>query len=52
MYMGYDGSNRLSTINDISSQKTLTLNYNPTTDLLESISGPVTEAVPDGIWVS
>jgi len=47
----YDAQGRLDTITDTASGRMLTLNYNGD-GLLEYIEGPVTPAVPDGIWVS
>ncbi|UCH20978.1 MAG: RHS repeat protein [Deltaproteobacteria bacterium] len=47
----YDAQNRLQRIVDIASGRELTFAYN-STGLLESISGPITSAVPDGVWVS
>ena len=47
---GYDEQDRLETVTDLASGRVLTFNYNEN-DLIESIAGPATEAVADGIWV-
>ncbi|MBU0910516.1 MAG: DUF2778 domain-containing protein [Proteobacteria bacterium] len=47
----YDVNNRLETANDTASGRTLFFHYTPG-GLLEYISGPITDAVTDGIWVS
>jgi RHS repeat-associated protein len=47
----YDAQNRLQRAVDITSRRELNFNYN-SAGLLESISGPITSAVPDGIWAS
>jgi YD repeat-containing protein len=48
LQLGYDGQDRLDTVTDLASGRTLTFNYNEN-DLIESIAGPVTAAVADGI---
>ncbi|MDX2501797.1 MAG: DUF6531 domain-containing protein, partial [Deltaproteobacteria bacterium] len=48
--LGYDEQDRLETVTDLASGRVLTFNYNEN-DLIESIAGPATEAVADGIWV-
>jgi RHS repeat-associated protein len=50
LIVGYDDEQRLETVEDLASGRSLTFNYNDD-DLIESISGPITEAVGDGIWV-
>jgi RHS repeat-associated protein len=47
--LAYDGQGRLQTVTDNASGRVLTFNYSGS--LLASISGPVTTAVADGIWV-
>ena len=47
----YNGQGRLETVTDTASTRTLTFHYNPE-DLVSSISGPITEAIPDRIWVT
>jgi len=47
----YDASNRLQTVTDAASSRVLTFYYNAD-GLVDHIYGPVTAAVPDGIWVS
>ncbi len=47
--LAYDGEGRLQTVTDNASGRVLTFNY--TSGLLTSITGPVTAAVDDGIWV-
>jgi len=49
--LGYDAQNRLQTVIDTSSGRELTFNYTAG-GLLEFISGPVTEGVLSGIWVT
>ncbi len=49
--LAYDAQERPQTVTDATSGRTLTFNYNADSRL-ESISGPVTAAVPSGIWVS
>ncbi|NVL90429.1 MAG: RHS repeat protein [Desulfobacterales bacterium] len=49
--LGYDADNRLQTVTDVASSRILTFHYNAD-DLLDHISGPVTAAVADGIWVT
>ena len=46
----YDSKDRLVTVTDKAIDRILSFNYNEY-DLIESIAGPVTEAVADGIWV-
>lgn len=48
--LGYDGEDLLETVTDGASGRVLTFHYNAN-DLLDYISGPVTSAVADGIWV-
>ncbi|MEJ2286979.1 MAG: DUF6531 domain-containing protein, partial [Desulfobacterales bacterium] len=48
--LGYDGQDRLDTVTDQASGRVLIFNYNEN-DLIESIDGPVTEAVTGGVWV-
>ena len=47
----YDTQGRLESVTDTASGRTLTFTYN-TESLLESITGPVTAAVPSGVWVT
>jgi YD repeat-containing protein len=47
----YDAQNRLDSVADHAGGRELTLNYN-SSGLIESISGPITPAVPSGIWAS
>ncbi|MGP8324099.1 MAG: DUF6531 domain-containing protein, partial [Methanosarcinaceae archaeon] len=47
----YDSNDRLSVVVDESSERQLTFQYN-SSGLLETITGPVTDAIPSGIWVS
>ena len=49
--LAYDAQDRLETVADTAGSRVLTFNYNGN-DLLESISGPVTTADSDGIWVT
>ena len=49
--LAYDAQDRLETVADTATSRVLTFNYNAN-DLLVSISGPVTTAVSDGIWVT
>jgi YD repeat-containing protein len=51
LVLGYDIQDRLQTVTDTSSGRELTFNYT-SGGLLESISGPVTQGVPSGIWVT
>ena len=46
----YDGAGRLTRALDESTFRALGFNYNAD-GLIESITGPITEAVPDGLWV-
>ena len=49
--LAYDAQDRLQTVTDISSGRVLTFSYNAG-GLVESISGPVTQGVPSGRWVT
>jgi YD repeat-containing protein len=49
--LGYDTQNRLDQVVDQAGGRMLTFNYDAN-GLLSSISGPITAAVPNGIWVS
>jgi RHS repeat-associated protein len=49
--LGYDTQNRLEWVVDQASGRALTFNYDAN-GLLSSISGPITPAVPSGIWAS
>jgi len=51
LVLGYDAQNRMQTVTDISSGRVLTFNYTAGV-LLESISGPITQGVPSGIWAT
>jgi RHS repeat-associated protein len=46
-----DSLSRVETITDEASGRVLTLHYNEN-NLITHISGPVTDAVPDGVWVN
>jgi YD repeat-containing protein len=46
----YGSNGLISSVKDTSSGRILTFNYNAD-NLLENITGPVTSAVPDGMWV-
>ena len=46
----YDAGNRLETVTDEASSRVLRFHYNPD-GLLDHISGPVTSALSDGVWV-
>jgi RHS repeat-associated protein len=48
--LAYDPDNRLERVTDEASGRSLTFSYN--NSLLDHISGPVTSAVPNGIWVT
>ena len=48
--VSYDAQDRVATVTDLASGRVLTFNYNAN-GLLESITGPVTTSVSDGIWV-
>lgn len=48
--LAYDGQHRLQTVTDEASGRILTFHYDGD-NRLSHISGPVTEVVPDGIWV-
>ncbi|MBW2340188.1 MAG: RHS repeat protein, partial [Deltaproteobacteria bacterium] len=47
----YDAQNRLETVTDMATARMLTFHYTGN-GLLASIEGPLTPAVPDGIWVT
>lgn len=49
--LAYDAGGRIDTVTDAASSRVLTFNYNAE-DLIDAISGPVTVAVADGVWVS
>ena len=49
--VAYDAQDRVATVSDVASGRVLTFGYNAN-GLLESITGPVTTAVSDGIWVT
>ena len=49
--VAYDAQNRVATVSDEASGRMLTFGYNAN-GLLESITGPVTTAVSDGVWVT
>lgn len=49
--LGYDALDRLASVVDVASGRALSLHYNEDNHI-ESIAGPLTAAVPDGIWVS
>jgi RHS repeat-associated protein len=51
LVLGYDAQDRLQTVTDISSSRVVTFNYNAG-GLMETISGPVTQGVPSGVWVT
>jgi RHS repeat-associated protein len=46
----YDSERRLETVTDEATGQVLTFHYN-TEGMLDHVSGPVTEAVADGVWV-
>lgn len=46
----HDGANRVQTVTDTATNRALTLHYKDS-GLLDFISGPVTPAVSDGVWV-
>ncbi|CAB1058714.1 Rhs family protein, partial [Olavius sp. associated proteobacterium Delta 1] len=48
--LAYDAQGKLETVTDTASGRALTFNY--VSGLLDHISGPVTSAVSNGIWVS
>jgi len=48
--LGYDAQGKLETVIDTTSGRTLTFYY--VNGLLDHITGPATDAVSDGIWVS
>jgi len=47
----YDAQDRIATVTDTAGSRVLTFNYNAN-GLLESLTGPVTQAVPSGTWVT
>ena len=47
----YDAQDRLDKVSDTASGRVLTFHYTAE-GLVEHISGPITDAVPDGIWVT
>jgi RHS repeat-associated protein len=49
--IGYDTRNRLENVTDTASSRMLTFHYNGD-NRISHISGPVTDAVPEGIWVT
>ena len=49
--LSYDGQNRLETVTDESGNRVLSFTYNAD-NLLTSIIGPATSAVPDRLWVT
>ena len=49
--LNFNGQVRLDTVADMASGRMLTFHYNGN-GLLDYIEGPVTPAVPDGIWVT
>jgi RHS repeat-associated protein len=49
--ISYDIQDRLDMITDTASGRSLTFNYNAS-NLLETLTGPVTDAVSTGIWVT
>jgi RHS repeat-associated protein len=51
LVLGYEAQERLQTVTDISSSRVFTFNYTAG-GLLESISGPVTDGVPSGVWMT
>jgi len=48
--LGYDAQSRLETVGDSAGGRLLTLHY--AGGMLDHISGPITAAVSDGVWVS
>jgi RHS repeat-associated protein len=50
--VSYDGQGRPWTVIDTASGRTLTFAYNAGSGLLESITGPLTSAVTDGVWIT
>jgi len=48
--LAYDALNQLDTVTDVASGRIFTFNHS--SGLIQSISGPVTSAVPTGIWVN
>ena len=51
LQLDYNGRDRLDTVTDLASGRSLIFNYNKK-GLIESIAGPVTAMVGDGIWVA
>jgi RHS repeat-associated protein len=51
LVLAYDEDNLLETVTDTSGGRVLTFTYNAD-DLMDHVTGPVSEAVSDGIWVS
>jgi YD repeat-containing protein len=49
--ISYDAQDRLDTVADTASGRILTFNYNAS-NLIETITGPITDAVSTGIWVT
>jgi len=49
--LAYDAQDRLEKVSDTASGRVLTFHYNAD-GLVEHISSPLTDAVPDGIWVT
>ena len=49
--LSYDGNGRLETVTDIASGRMLTFHYNAG-NLLAHVSGPVTDQLTSGIWVT
>jgi len=47
----YDASKRLEAVTDETSSRAFSFHYNPD-GLLDHISGPVTSAISDGVWVT
>ncbi|KPK45848.1 MAG: hypothetical protein AMK74_02195, partial [Nitrospira bacterium SM23_35] len=50
LQVAYDSSDRVKLVTDSASARVLTFNYN-SYGLIDSVTGPVTSAVDDGIWV-
>jgi RHS repeat-associated protein len=48
--LAYDINNRLETVTDVASGRVLAFHYS--SDRLDCVTGPVTAAVPDGLWVT
>ena len=49
--INYDGQGRIDTVNDLASGRAISLHYTAN-GLLDFISGPVTQSLPDGKWVT